>query len=296
MQQTKTDGFETRVAGVLVPLFALRGNGDLGCGDAGALREFVQWAADRGFRLVQLLPVNETGADNSPYNAISSVAIEPATIHFASVGDLMPAEVEALAGHHRVGELRQGPVKWHAVKALKRELLRRAFANFTGRSLGANESHVRGFRTFIEQEAAWIESYAFYRVLMEMHGTERWDEWPAEVRSLAAARAWLAQQSEEKRAEFAQEMRFFQYVQWLAFSQWREVKAFAGTRDVQLMGDVPFGVNYYSADVWAQPELFDLRWSGGAPPEPAFLDDAFVQKWGQNWGVPLYRWPRHRAT
>jgi 4-alpha-glucanotransferase len=48
--------------------------------------------------------------------------------------------------------------------------------------------------------------------------------------------------------------------------------------------------------VWAARDLFDLRWSCGAPPEPAFLDDAFIQKWGQNWGVPLYRWDRHRET
>jgi 4-alpha-glucanotransferase len=91
-------------------------------------------------------------------------------------------------------------------------------------------------------------------------------------------------------------MRFFQYVQWIAFTQWREVKHFATERGVLLMGDVPFGVNYHSVDVWAQPELFDLRWSGGAPPEPAFSNDEFVQKWGQNWGVPLYQWANHRTS
>jgi 4-alpha-glucanotransferase len=62
------------------------------------------------------------------------------------------------------------------------------------------------------------------------------------------------------------------------------------------MGDVPFGVSYYSSDVFADPDLFDLEWSGGAPPEAAFRDDPFVAKWGQNWGVPLYRWDRLRET
>jgi 4-alpha-glucanotransferase len=62
------------------------------------------------------------------------------------------------------------------------------------------------------------------------------------------------------------------------------------------MGDVPFGVSYYSSDVFSEPEMFDLAWSGGAPPEVAFQNDPFVAKWGQNWGVPLYRWDKMRAT
>jgi len=74
---------EKKIAGVLVPLFALRGEKDLGIGDLAALREFIDWVAEIGFRLVQLLPINETGTDNSPYNAISALAIEPTTLHLA---------------------------------------------------------------------------------------------------------------------------------------------------------------------------------------------------------------------
>ena len=281
---------------MLVPLFALRGKDDLGCGDTNALRGFVQWAADHGFRLVQLLPVNETGAENSPYNAISSVAIEPTTIHFATLADLQPAEIEAVAEHHRQRELRSGPVKWHAVKALKRDLLRRAFANFCEQSWETGDARAQDFADFVKAESAWIEGYALFRVLMELHGSEQWDQWPEPVRTAAGAREWLTTRRDDLRSKLEREIRFFQYIQWIAFGQWREAKAFAHARGVQLMGDVPFGVNYYSADVWAEPELFDLRWSGGAPPEPAFKDDAFIQKWGQNWGVPLYNWRHHRAT
>src|SRR5215467_14898646 len=74
---------EKKIAGVLVPLFALRGENELGIGDLGALREFIDWIAEVGFTLVQLLPINETGGDNSPYNAISAMAIEPTTLHLA---------------------------------------------------------------------------------------------------------------------------------------------------------------------------------------------------------------------
>jgi 4-alpha-glucanotransferase len=62
------------------------------------------------------------------------------------------------------------------------------------------------------------------------------------------------------------------------------------------MGDIPFGISYYSADVFAEPGEFALDWFGGAPAEPHFKDDAFTQKWGQNWGIPLYRWEKMRAN
>jgi 4-alpha-glucanotransferase len=62
------------------------------------------------------------------------------------------------------------------------------------------------------------------------------------------------------------------------------------------MGDIPFGISYYSADVFSRPDEFVLDWFGGAPPEPHFKEDAFTQKWGQNWGIPLYRWPAMRAN
>src|SRR5216117_222752 len=88
---------DKKIAGILVPLFALRGQNDLGIGDIGALREFIDWAAGIGFKLVQLLPINEIGSDNSPYNAISAMAIEPTTLHLApnSPPDLTRADFEA---------------------------------------------------------------------------------------------------------------------------------------------------------------------------------------------------------
>ena len=71
---------DKKIAGILAPVSALRGEADLGVGDTAALVEFVGWAAKKGFGLVQILPVNETGSDHSPYNIISSMAYEPSTI------------------------------------------------------------------------------------------------------------------------------------------------------------------------------------------------------------------------
>src|ERR1043166_9400388 len=101
---------EKKIAGVLVPLFALRREDDLGIGDVGASQEFINWIAELGLTLVQLLPINETGADNSPYNAISAMAIEPTTLHVApgSPQDLTRGDFEATLAEFDVPSLRRG--------------------------------------------------------------------------------------------------------------------------------------------------------------------------------------------
>src|SRR5438093_1446052 len=189
---------EKRIAGILVPLFALRGENDLGIGDLGALREFIGWASEIGFKLVQLLPINETGADNSPYNAISAMAIEPTTLRLGpdSPEDLTRDDFNSVVADVDLGRLWRGGVKYRHVKKLKRRLLEKAFVNFSGR---AGKERQLVFETFCQEEAVWLDDYA-------------------------------------------------------------------------------------------------LDWSGGAPPEPYFKDDEFTQKWGQNWGIPLYRWDRMRAN
>jgi 4-alpha-glucanotransferase len=287
---------EKKIAGVLVPLFALRGEGDLGIGDVGALREFIDWIAGIGFKLVQLLPINETGADNSPYNAISAMAIEPLTIHLApgSPQDLTHEDFDAAVAVADFRRLRLGEVKYRQVKKLKRCLLERAFANFAAH---ASEERQSEFRTFCEEEASWLRDYAFFRVLMEQNDdSAAWNRWPAQHQSIDEARTWLHGLPQDRQAALEARRNFFHYVQWIAHQQWRAIKLYAEEHGVALIGDIPFGVSFYSADVFARPDEFVLDWCGGAPPEPFFKDDAFTQKWGQNWGIPLYRWDRMRAN
>ena len=281
---------------MLVPLFALRRENDLGIGDLGALREFIDWAAEIGFKLVQLLPINETGSDSSPYNAISAMAIEPTTLHLApnSPEDLTRDDFDAVTADVDLANLRHGEVKYRQVKKLKRRLLEKAFANFSGR---AGKKRQPEFRAFCEEEAGWLDDYALFRVLMEENDeSAAWTRWPAQHQSIKRARAWLGDLPPDRQAAIGERQNFFRYVQWLVHEQWREIKSYAEEREVAVMGDIPFGVSYYSADVFARPEEFALDWSGGAPPEPHFKDDEFTQKWGQNWGIPLYRWDRMRAN
>jgi 4-alpha-glucanotransferase len=287
---------EKKIAGVLAPLFALRGENDLGIGDVAALREFIDWVAGIGFKLVQLLPINEIGSDNSPYNAISAMAIEPTTLHVApnSPDDLTHADFERSIADVDLPSLRRGPVKYRHEKKLKWRLLEKAFASFSER---AGKERQSAFRTFCEEESSWLRDYAFFRVLMEeSNGSAAWDRWPAQYQTIERARSWRHELSLDRQAVLARREEFFCYVQWIARQQWRSIKSYAEERGVALMGDIPFGVSYYSADVFARPDEFMLDWSGGAPPEPTFKDDAFTQKWGQNWGIPLYRWSAMRAN
>jgi 4-alpha-glucanotransferase len=287
---------EKKIAGVLVPLFALRSDNDLGIGDVGVLREFIDWVAEIGFKVVQLLPINETGADNSPYNAVSAMAIEPSTLRLAPnwPEDLTREAFDGSIAEVDLRNLRRGGVKYRQVKKLKQRMLQEAFVNF---SAHATEERRSEFRTFCEQESAWLGDYAFFRVLMEENGeSAAWHRWPPQHQTIGTARDWLHELQRDRQATLGHRQEFFCYVQWIAHQQWDAIKAYAEERDVALMGDIPFGVSYYSADVFARSEEFVLDWCGGAPPEPHFKEDTFTQKWGQNWGIPLYRWDRMRAN
>lgn len=289
---------DRRIAGVLAPLFALRTETDLGIGDLDALRQFIDWAAGVGFKLVQMLPINETGGDNSPYNAISAGAIEPTTLHLApgSPEDLSGEDFAQVVGAFDLRRLRSGGVKYRQVRQLKRALLETAFARSQTRRRN-DQRQAGSFTDFCEKERSWLDDYVFFRALMEENGgSEAWDQWAEEQRSVSAAREWREAQLPEVRERFAEREEFFRYVQWVAYGQWMAAKVFAEERGVALMGDIPFGVSYYSADVFSRTSEFAIEWCGGAPPEPYFKDDKFTQKWGQNWGIPLYRWEAMRGN
>lgn len=266
---------DRKIAGVLCPVFAIRTENDLGIGDTDGVRLMVDWCHRHGLRVLQVLPINETGPDNSPYNAISSLALDPATI--ATTPEALPG-LSAEDFRRIAGEVETAvPVNYRRVKALKRALLEAAFPNVTvpAAFLKANR---------------WLDDYTLYRALLDENGgNDNWESWPEEQQSPATVPASLVEKLAERR-------RFYAFVQWVAFKQWKAVKRHASRQRVWLMGDIPFGVSRYSADVWANRSVFDLDWSGGAPPEQHFKVDEFTAKWGQNWGIPLYDWPalRHR--
>jgi len=260
---------ERRIAGVLVPLFALRGEDDLGIGDLGALREFIDWAAAIGFKLIQLLPINETGADNSPYNAISAMAIEPTTLHLApnSPLELTRADFDSSLSDIDLPSLRVGGVKYRQVKGLKRRILEKAFANF---SAHATQERQLEFRTFCEQKSAWLHDYAFFRVLMEENDdSAEWNRWAAQHQTVEKARTWLRDLAHDRQAAVIRRQEFFCYVQWVAHQQWRAIKSYAEERGVALEAYSPLGTGQHlghetveriAARVSRTPAQVLIRW------------------------------------
>jgi len=285
------------LAGILEPVFAIRTEEDLGIGDTEGVRQMIDWCHRHRLNILQTLPINEISDDNSPYNALSSLAIEPATIAISPrhIPDLPPATFEELARPELLAKLREGPVNYPGVKALKRKLLEATFENFLQQHYTPETERAQQFRSFQVENGGWLSDYSLFRVLMEENGGfPTWDRWAPEHRSPRAARAWLLSLPVKRSVEFIHKQLFFMYVQWLAFGQWQALKAYSTTQKVYLMGDIPFGVGRFSADVWANRAIFDLDWSGGAPPEKVFKVDPFTEKWGQNWGIPNYRWDELR--
>lgn len=284
---------EARSAGVLIPVFSIRTEQDLGVGDVAGLKAFVDWAGEAGFGFVQLLPINETGPDNSPYNSISSVALEPLTIDCSpeALGTLAEADYWRLLREHGVERLRRGAVQYEAVRALKQALLWEAFSGFLERHYRQGTAEDEAFHAFCESEADWLGDYCLFRLLMDLEGGSHvWQQWDEAFNTIEKARAHVDGLLDAEPEKTERQLVHYAWIQWIAFTQWREVRAHADARGVRLMGDIPYGISACSVDVFANPDIFDLDWYGGAPPERLFKDDPFVQKWGQNWGIPLYRW------
>ena len=285
-----------KLAGLLVPVFALRRNGDLGIGDTKSVKEAVDFCARNHIGVLQVLPINETGGDNSPYNAISSVALDPVLLETSpdAVPGLTQKTFTSIAHPQLIEELDQASIDYRRVKCLKFDLLKAAFENFQKTKEAAGSAAAKEFSTFCGLEKDWLGDYTLFRTIMSRkHGDACWTRWEEPLRTLESARKTVSTGSDK--TEFEQTQQFFAWVQWVAYKQWKAVRAYADTKGVRLMGDIPFGISRYSADVFASQDLFDLEWSGGAPPETWFQDDLFTMKWGQNWGLPLYRWDKHEA-
>lgn len=284
-----------RLAGLLVPVFALRHADDCGIGDTRAVRDAIIFCAEQKLAVLQLLPIHETVGDHSPYNPISSRALSPAllTLDPREVPGLTTELLEASAPAAWREQLRDGNVKHNSVQPLKLQILLAAHRAF--RSGAADEALRAEFQRFQEERAAWLPAYTLFRLLVrEYEGNPNWSEWRPEHRSLATSEAWLARHPD--REHLAQGREGFAFVQWVAWRQWRAVREQADARGVLLMGEMSFGVGRCSVDVWAHPELFDLGWHVGSNPIAYFDTNKDSERWGQNWGLPPYRWENHRST
>jgi len=278
-----------KTTGLLIPAFSTRRQGDLGIGDTIGMREWVDWAAEHGVGFLQLLPINENGTDESPYSGISSIALDPIYLSFGNgeIPFITRAETEAARsslGAHMTAHL----VDYPAVRAAKNHLLEISSARF----MAELDPPLAGeFQAFRDRSSAWLPDYCLFKLLMETHGEHlNWDQWPEESRCPDSARKFIATLRDQNPGHIESRLDHFAYVQWLSYRQWRALRAHADSRGVKLMGDLPIGVSFHSADVFFHRAGFHTNWFGGTAPEGYSAENPFIHEWGQNWGVPIYDW------
>jgi len=269
-----------RTAGILLPLFSVRGDRSWGVGEFPDVAALAPWLREAGLSSWMMLPLIEAAiGQDSPYSALSAFALDPIYVSlgeledFAALGGeaaLSPDEREALS----VARARP-TVEYAPVRALKNRWLRRSFERFS-ETEDAASSRVRDLARF-RDESPWLADYTLFRALKEDHALDWWKGWEPPLRD-RDPRAL-----EEARARLARECAYFEYVQWIAYRQLEAARREARVRGVLLAGDLPFMVAEDSADVWAGQDLFRLDATVGVPP------DAYSAE-GQDWGLPVYRW------
>jgi 4-alpha-glucanotransferase len=269
-----------RHAGALVPLFSIPSRASWGIGEIPDLTRFAAWLDRCGLDFTLLLPVNEMAdGQNSPYSAMSAMAIDPIYIAVADVEEFAAAGGESSlsdADRAALDHARRSPrVAYDVIREIKSRALGAAFQRFEETESAAGSPRARAFQEFVERESWWLADYSLFRALSQENGGRYWLEWDEGVRNrqpdaLAAARQRLAR-----------EIRYRAWLQWIADQQWRRMRQEA--QPVAIFGDFPFVVSGHSADVWARQHEFRLDASVGTPP------DAFSET-GQDWGLPLYRW------
>lgn len=267
-----------RSSGVLLAVSSLPSPYGIGTVGAAA-REFVDFLAKAGQRWWQMLPVGPTGYGDSPYQSFSAYAGSPYLVDLDTLcaeGLLTREEVES--PFWGADETR---VDYHALYQNRLPLLRRAMERGWERERAAIEA-------FAAENAAWLDDYALFMALKQRFAMRPWSEWPEDIRLRRpeALAYW--------RAELAEDVRLFVYVQFLFFRQWAALRAYARDKGVYIMGDLPLYVALDSADVWAEPEAFQLD-SRRVPTEVSGVPPDYFSADGQLWGTPLYNWDAMRA-
>ena len=270
----------TRVSGILLHPTSLPGAH--GIGDLGPqAHRFLDFLADSGCNLWQVLPLGPTGYGDSPYQCFSAFAGNTYLISLEALlaeGLLTPADLEDAP------DFTPSRVDFGRLIPWKLEVLGRAYERFSS-------VHAAGLReamaVFRAENAAWLDDYALFMSLKEAHGGGSWDGWPAPLRTRDEAAL------QQARRELADQIARHVFYQFLFQQQWQAIHDHARARAVRIIGDIPIFVAHDSADVWSHPELFFLD-EHGRPTVVAGVPPDLFSATGQLWGNPLYDWEAHK--
>jgi 4-alpha-glucanotransferase len=251
--------------GICLPLFSLRSQKSCGVGDFGDLPLLIDWCNHVGFDCIQLLPLNDSGDDPSPYNPLSSCAIDPIYLNLRDLGDA-PGDLSAFAPLNDLPRFPQNQVKHQKIGWLYR-YFERTFPHL---------SAYPEYQAFLKNNP-WLVPYALFKACKDEYGGKHWQHWPEEKQSIARCTA------SQKAIDF------HCFLQYHSFRQLEKAKRYAEEKGVFLKGDIPILLSPDSADVWANRPLFNLRYSAGAPPD-------YYNRLGQKWGFPLFQWDEMKRT
>ena len=268
-----------RSAGILLPITSLPGKYGIGCFSKEAY-DFIDFLAKAGQTYWQILPIHPTGYGDSPYQSFSTYAGNPYFIDLEELireGVLSEEECDAM----NFGTT-ETDIDYEAQYRCRLPLLRKAYTR-------SHISENPNYRRFISENAWWLSDYALFMALKNYFSGQCWYQWPEDIR----LRWGYAMDYYRKELYF--DIEFQMYLQFKFFEQYWQLKQYAGEKNIRIIGDIPIYVAMDSADVWANPELFQLDARlmpvavAGCPP------DGFSAE-GQLWGNPLYRWEKHRET
>ncbi len=270
---------DERVAGTLIPVFSLRSEGSFGVGDFGDLSAMVDFVASTGQRVLQVLPINDTTVthtwtDSYPYSCISVFALHP---QYADLRQLPPLASASRRDHYE--RIRQELNALDQIDYERMMQAKEAYLHELYDQEGAEMMATDAFRTFFDEAAQWLVSYAQYCRLRDTTRTTDFSRWHGHMAWDEADRAAL---STPGTAEYA-EVAYYYFVQYVLHTQMTAAHDHARRCGVILKGDIPIGVHRQSCDVWMEPGYFCLDGQAGAPPDDFAAD-------GQNWGFPTYNW------
>jgi len=266
-----------RLLGAAIPLGAIRTKNGIGVGEFTDLGDFALLCKKMRLGLIQILPINDTGYESSPYASLSAFALHPLYIRIEELDEFANADNSFKKRIKSAREKFNKSKRFSHYEVLK-EKLSICKAIFDLNKTGILKSAKNGALSAWIEKNSWVKEYAVYRRLKQFNDEKSWKDWK-EYRSVTAAdidKLWNDDSLREDHVYWA----WLQQALDIQFSKAAKKIAEAG---IVLEGDLPILMNEDSCDVWAHPEIFNQELSAGAPPDMYSPD-------GQNWGFPTYNW------
>jgi len=264
----------SRSSGILLPVFSLPSRGEIGGFGAEAYR-FVDFLRAAGQSYWQVLPLNPTAFGDSPYFSPSAFAGNPYFIDF----DLTtPAAHNSQIINGNGGGAQR--IDYAALYQTRPAVFKKAFQAFQGGE---------AFQAFQQENADWLPDYCLFMALKDENPETLWQQWDEKIKYREPSA--LA----ECRKSLKTAVEYHAFLQYQFQRQWGALKAYANQNGIKIIGDIPIYVAADSADMWANPGLFQLDADfrparvAGCPPDGFCAD-------GQTWGNPLYDWRVHAKT